>query len=318
MKLKALSSYDGDRDTRFGDCIMLYKTDHLLVYDCGHSRHAEEVISFLKKHSKIKNVDIVLSHNDIDHTAGIELLMTWLSDNADYTVNIYAHLYLKHTDEILDCIDDGRRKRERLKEALLEEYNNIASIVQSAEEFGFTIIEALPDTSVADCTIVGPTVTEFIQTAAKAVDSRVSDTIGEGDAKETVMNAASIQLKCYFDDGKAILLCGDASPDFLKNLDSYHYIQLPHHGQLADARAIFGDLRDPYEKVFLISDNTGSSPTSGGSDDLCEWMENENYSPALNTKESVVDIPKVVIGNISESSSQTRRSCLGDLDCISI
>lgn len=132
------------------------------------------------------------------------------------------------------------------------------------------------------------------------------------------MNAASIQLKCYFDDGKAILLCGDASPDFLKNLDSYHYIQLPHHGQLADARAIFGDLRDPYEKVFLISDNTGSSPTSGGSDDLCEWMENENYSPALNTKESVVDIPKVVIGNISESSSQTRRSCLGDLDCISI
>lgn len=118
------------------------KTDHLLVYDCGHTRHAEEVISFLKKHSKIKNVDIVISHNDTDHTAGIELLMTWLSKNVDYTINLYAHLYLKYTDEILDCIDDGRRSPERLKEALLEEYNNIASIIQSAKQFGFTIIEA--------------------------------------------------------------------------------------------------------------------------------------------------------------------------------
>lgn len=316
MKLKALSSYDGDRETRFGDCIILYKTDHILIFDCGHKRHAEEVISFLKKHSKIKTVDLVVSHNDSDHTAGMESLMKWLAENGNYTVKLYAHLYLKHADEILDRIDDGRRTRNRLMEALLEEFNNIASVICSAEQFDFTIIEALPGTTTADCTFVGPTISEFVQTAAQAVDSRASDTIGEGNAKETVMNAASIQLKCYFDDGKAILLCGDASPDFLKNLDNYHYIQLPHHGQLADAKAIFDKLRDPYEKVFLISDNTGSSPTSGGSDDLCEWMEDENYSPALNTKKSVVDIPQAVVGNISSSQSQGR--FLGDLDCFCI
>lgn len=43
MKLKALSKYDGDVDTRYGDCIMLYDDTSLIVYDCGHSRRTEEV-----------------------------------------------------------------------------------------------------------------------------------------------------------------------------------------------------------------------------------------------------------------------------------
>lgn len=49
MKLKALSKYDGDVDTRYGDCIMLYDDTSLIVYDCGHSRHAEEVEDFYDK-----------------------------------------------------------------------------------------------------------------------------------------------------------------------------------------------------------------------------------------------------------------------------
>lgn len=35
MKLKALSHYDNDMDTRFGDCILLYDETSLVVYDCG-------------------------------------------------------------------------------------------------------------------------------------------------------------------------------------------------------------------------------------------------------------------------------------------
>lgn len=34
MKLKALSHYDEDTDTRFGDCILLYDSSTLIVYDC--------------------------------------------------------------------------------------------------------------------------------------------------------------------------------------------------------------------------------------------------------------------------------------------
>ena len=51
MKLKALSHYNGDMDTRFGDCILLYDTTSLVVYDCGHIQHTEEIKKFLRKNS---------------------------------------------------------------------------------------------------------------------------------------------------------------------------------------------------------------------------------------------------------------------------
>lgn len=102
MKLKALSHYDNDMDTRFGDCILLYGETSLVVYDCGHSRHAQEVESFLEKHRAIKTVDVVVSHNDSDHTDGVCELLNWLKDSGKYTVRVITHQYLKYVDEILD------------------------------------------------------------------------------------------------------------------------------------------------------------------------------------------------------------------------
>ena len=82
MKLKALSHYNGDMDTRFGDCILLYDSTSLVVYDCGHAQHAQEIEDFLCKNALISKVHIVISHNDSDHTDGIEKLMEYLiSDN---------------------------------------------------------------------------------------------------------------------------------------------------------------------------------------------------------------------------------------------
>jgi len=49
MKLKALSHYNGDMDTRFGDCILLHNSTSLIIYDCEHVQHTEEVEKFLKK-----------------------------------------------------------------------------------------------------------------------------------------------------------------------------------------------------------------------------------------------------------------------------
>lgn len=314
MKLKALSHYDRDMDTRFGDCILIYDSNSLIVYDCGHAKHAEYVESFLKGNSTITAVHIVVSHNDSDHTDGVCGLLDWLSEQDQYTVKVYTHQYLKYVDTILDIIDDGRRKREKLKEALLEVFNHIKVIIETADYYGFTAIEALSETSVGSCTIVGPTVDEFTAVAAQAVDKRASDTVGEGDAQESNMNAASVQLKCIFDNGKGALLCGDATPKFLKNISSYDTIQLPHHGQEADAKAVFSKLGGKsYSKDYLISDNTGSAQTSGGSDDLVKYMKSERYNPAYNTKEKIIDLP--VYSATTHSGSQGRIS-LGDLDSI--
>lgn len=313
MRVLALSNYNNDTDTRFGDCIMLVDTQVLVVYDCGHEAHADYVESFLENNSGITDIHIVISHNDSDHTDGVCTLLNWLSDKGKYTVTVYTHQYLKHLDDILDKIDDGRRNREKLKEALLDEFDNIKSIIEKARDLNFNLIEALSDTDVGNCQIVGPTEEEFIEVAAKAIDNRESNTIGEGNAKETVMNAASVQIKCNLDD-KTVLLCGDASPDYLKNLEEYSVIQLPHHGQLDDAKAIFEELGgEAYRKEFLISDNTGSAENSGGSEDLVEYMKEEKYSPAYNTKNGVVELPKE---SLSDQSKSQRRKYLGDMDSI--
>ena len=58
MKLKALSNYDGDKSTRFGDCILIYDLTSMIVYDCGHGKHAEYVESFLQKNATITSVSI--------------------------------------------------------------------------------------------------------------------------------------------------------------------------------------------------------------------------------------------------------------------
>lgn len=278
MKLKALSHYDGDVDTRFGDCILLYDSTSLIVYDCGHVNHTLAVETFLRSNLLISNIHVVISHNDSDHTNGVCDLLEWLHKQNRYTVNIYSHQYLKHVDAILDKIADKRRNRESLKQSLLSEFDNIKVIIETAQSLGFTANEAIPGTLVGSCTIVGPTVDEFTDVAAQAIDSRVGNNIGEGHAEETVMNAASVQLKCKLDNAETVLLCGDASPAYLHNLDNYEIIQLPHHGQLNDAKAIFEKLKDSYSTNYIISDNTGSGTTSGGSDKLIQYMKEENYN----------------------------------------
>lgn len=313
MKIKMLSNYNNDMDTRFGDCILSYDASSVIIYDCGHKMHAEEVEKFLSINEAIKNVYIVISHNDTDHVSGVISLLKWLKDKGCYSVNVYAPQYLKYVDEIYIEIDDDRRKRERLKEAILSEYNNIKDIINTAMEYDFETIDSVKGTAVYKFEIVGPTKEEFIEVVAKAIDNRESDVIGEGDAAETVMNAASVQLKIILENGQSVLLCGDASPDYLKELESYDIIQLPHHGQLSDAKAVFEKLDDVYEKEFLISDNTGSGVTSGGSEDLVSYMKTEKMSAAYNTQNGVVELPRK---SIKGGLTNTQRSMvLGDLDC---
>ncbi len=314
MKLKALSHYENDIDTRYGDCILLYDDTQMTVYDCGHIKHAEYIEAFLERLPLISSIHIVVSHNDSDHTNGVCELLRWLYNCGEYTVKVYSHQYLKHVGTILDKVDDGRRNRESLKKALLTEFNNIKAIIETAENYNFSCLEALSGTMVGNCAIVGPTVKEFTDVAAKAVDNRESNTIGEGQAEETVMNAASVQLRCTFSNGESILLCGDASPDFLKNLETYDFIQLPHHGKETDAKAIFKRLGgDSYLKKYLISDNTGSAEKSGGSDSLIELMKKEKYNLPYNTKSGIVELPKY---SAATTVASQERGFLGELDCI--
>lgn len=307
MKLKALSHYGGDMNTRFGDCILLYDSTSLVVYDCGHTKHAEAVEAFLQSNLLISHVHIVVSHNDSDHTDGVINLLEYLYSKK-YTVTVYSSLYLKSARKVLALLDDERRTLPATKQHILETFDKIKAIVEKAQEYEFTVKDAAIYTTVSSCSIVGPTEDEFVAVVAQAIED---DTVTQIEG-ETVMNAASVQLKCKLDNAQTILLCGDASPSYLHNLDSYDVIQLPHHGQLKDAQEIFKKLRDPYSKAYLISDNTGSGATSGGSDKLVQYMKDEYYSPALNTNDGVIYIPQSGFGGIPSSKPQGVK--LGEMD----
>lgn len=307
MKLKALSHYDNDINTRFGDCIQLFDETSLVVYDCGHTKHAEAVKAFLQTKTSISQIHIVVSHNDSDHTSGVVDLMDFLYCK-DYEVTVYSSLYLKCARKVLDLLDDERRTLPATKQRILETFDKIKAIVEKAQEYGFTVMDATINTKVSSCSIVGPTEDEFVTVVAQAIEDDIVTQI-EG---ETVMNAASVQLKCKLENAQTVLLCGDASPSYLHNLDSYNVIQLPHHGKLDSAQEIFKSLKDPYSKTYLVSDNTGSGVTSGGSDKLVQYMKDENYDPALNTKGNVVNLPLNGFGSMNSGKPQGVK--LGEMD----
>ncbi len=299
MKLKALSYYDRDMNTRFGDCLLLYDSTSLVVYDCGHIKHAEAVEAFLQSNKTISKVHIVVSHNDSDHTNGVIPLLDYLYENKNWTVTVCTSLYLKSARKVKDLLDDDRRTLPATKQHILDTFDKIKAIVEKAQKYKFTIVDASQNTTVSSCTIVGPTEDEFVKVVAQAINDNVVDMI-EG---ETVMNAASVQLRCELDSNTTALLCGDASPAFLHDLDNYDIIQLPHHGQLADAEAVFNKLSNSGDKLFLISDNTGSGATSGGSDDLMK-SDSRKGKRIKNTKNGVIDLPEDARYNGGESKTQ--------------
>lgn len=309
MKLKGLSHYKNDMDTRFGDCIMIFDNTSLIVYDCGHQRHAEEVEEYLKKHQTIQEIYIVVSHNDSDHIDGVSNLMEYLYEN-NYNVTLYTSLYLKETKKILDILDDGRRKEKATREHILEMFDNIKDIVETAEDYGFAVKNAVVGTKISTGKIVGPTVDEFVNVVAKAIETQNS---GAKIDAETVMNAASVQLNIKLENASEVLLCGDATPEYLHNVEKYDLIQLPHHGKLESAQMIFDKLDDPYKKNFLISDNTGSGATSGGSDKLVKYMKDEKMNVAYNTQNGIVNIPEERVYGTNYSSE--RKVKLGEMGC---
>ncbi len=106
----------------------------------------------------------------------------------------------------------------------------------------------------------------MIETVAKAIEE---NDIQTSSGKETLVNSTSLQIAVSIQDSKNLLLLGDAAVENVKcDLTNYFYIQLPHHGKLVSAEAIFEKINDTdtANHTFIVSDNTGNS--NGGSDDL--------------------------------------------------
>ena len=248
-------NYDNPNNN-YGDCILINTGTDLVIYDCGHKEHAIQVINYMDKNNFSK-ATLVLSHNDSDHFDGIPHLLEKEKIKAIHTV-----LLLKHVDDILDEIGDRRRNRETIKEAILKEYDNIASLSGNNLIDIYKEDKTINSHVVDGVRIVGPEYDYMINAVAKQLDNREGDIID----LETAVNATSIQVEVEI-GGQTLLLCGDCSFAAIEDkVREYSLVQLPHHGKQEQGESIFEKKSDQLEDIYFISDNTGNAV--GGSEGL--------------------------------------------------
>ncbi|MCR5836913.1 MAG: hypothetical protein K6G88_10445 [Lachnospiraceae bacterium] len=236
----------------YGDCIILNMGNKLYIYDCGSIEHANTVIKYMEDNC-FEKCSIILSHNDSDHFNGIPHLL-----DENKVDQIFTTLLFKYTDKILDKIDDKRRSKDSVREAIAKKYDNIAKLT-GAPTVDIYENDLQLETEIS---IMGPDLEYMLDAVAKNLDGREGDTT-DG---ETNVNATSIQVKVNA-FGHDILLCGDSSYNAIEDkLDDFDSIQLPHHGKVYQAEKIFDYKENDINTYYFISDNTGNS--NGGSDKL--------------------------------------------------
>lgn len=283
MKVKVLSSknYD-DKSRNYGDCFILDNGNEVVVYDCGSEEHAMRVIDYMEDNNFDK-VKVILSHNDSDHFDGILKLV-----EENKVEKVYTVLLLKHVDELLKKIDDGRKTRESIKRQIIDRYSNIALLGKKGIlEDTWSISEIISGVKV-----VGPSEEYMLKAFAKELDTTEGDTINS----ETIVNATSVQVSIEIGNKGKLLLCGDCSFAAIEDkVTLYDAIQLPHHGKKDQGEKIFEANIGRNHVKYIISDNTGN--TNGGSDKL----ETKGRS-VENTKNGDVEITFLSLTRVQAGS----------------
>ena len=54
-KFLGTKGYEGLKSGWYGDCIIIYNDDIMVVYDCGSAQHADTVIQFMENNGFKKN-----------------------------------------------------------------------------------------------------------------------------------------------------------------------------------------------------------------------------------------------------------------------
>lgn len=281
-------NYQDSKESNHGDCFLINTGNSLFIYDCGSNQHAESVLSYMKENN-FKTAEFILSHNDDDHFLGLPLLLEHKKISKIHTV-----LLLKHIDDILEAIDDGRKTRESVKKEILEKYDNIARLSGCNLCDIYDSSNNLRKTLYPNINIIGPSYDYMINTVAKRLDGREGDTV-DG---ETAVNATSVQLSIAFQSHN-LLLTGDSSFAAIEdNLRAHDIIQLPHHGKQKQAELIFKKKWNQLNSIYLVSDNTGNS--NGGSDSL-----NTAGHKVFNTKSGNIRINSAFLLNCKTTTSHS-------------
>ena len=243
-------NYPDSNTVDYGDCIIIDSYDDVVVYDCGSSEHAYEVLNYMVENN-IKNVTVILSHNDDDHFKGIPTLI-----KLGVVKSIKTFIPWYHTDDILKRLEKPL-SRAYVERRLKEMFSNISTIDEDLLE---DIYENRSYNN-ADVICIGPDYDYVIDALVKRLNSEEGDQI-DG---ESITNATSIQVSVKM-SGYNVLLTGDSTYESIDNIvRDYEYVQLPHHGKSEIAEQIWKKKTGQINHMYFISDNKGNN--NGGSED---------------------------------------------------
>lgn len=126
----------------------------VVVYDGGFEAHgiamAENMDSYYFNNVHQKVIDaVIVSHSDMDHTAGLKIILQRFEVKA-----LYMNRPWEHVDDLFLRVNDGRVTKESLQRRLKENYSFIAELEDIASQLKIPIYNVFEGTKIIDDLIV--------------------------------------------------------------------------------------------------------------------------------------------------------------------
>jgi beta-lactamase superfamily II metal-dependent hydrolase len=250
----------------------------LMVVDGGTSNCGESLIAHLKKHFGpfVAIEHVVLTHSDADHASGLREVLREIP-----VAHVWLHIPWLLSEYAIHLFQHKGWTKDKLAAAIKKEYDIVAEIVDLAIARGCQLHYPLQGEQIGPLVVLSPSSTQYlyllpqfdktpepdqqlIDTAGRWIGkpssnpllallekaaTKVQNWVPESWAGErlrdggvaSASNESSVVLYANFEEGRRILLTGDAGPQALSwaaayakangyPLQSFSFVQIPHHG----------------------------------------------------------------------------------------
>lgn len=251
---------NGDKS---GDAIIIrYRLNEdykIMVIDGGTKESGEEIVRHIKKYYNTDRVDyLVNTHPDADHASGLEIVLEELQVG-----EVWVHRPWVHPHKIRHLFKDGRITDNSLSDRLREGLRYAHRLEELAKQKNIKVNEPYTGSCIGIFRVLSPDkdwyldlvpqfnktpdaykAQESLTTCLQEIKNSVREYIGfetlSEDGETSAENESSVILYANI-AGHGILLTGDAGNKALNracdyaeqlkiDLQSCHFIQVPHHG----------------------------------------------------------------------------------------
>ncbi len=265
--------------SRAGDAIIVrYGSESaydLMLVDGGHLETGSGIVQHLRSEYPSRGLQhVVLTHPDLDHASGLRTVLEEVP-----VANLWMILPWNHGAAAAHLFEDKTLSSEQLAAKIRSEYPILDELVEIANNRGIPIWWPFQGTNIGPFTVLSPSVDDYVNllpqfdrtpNADIAAIRRTGHWIGKqtlvsrflagliskatqwipdwwdleqlrDGGKTSATNETSVVLYGSFDEGRRVLLTGDAGINALTAVANYaeshglplqqfSFVQIPHHG----------------------------------------------------------------------------------------